>query len=111
MAGVVTVVGAQLTVVAVPFQLYELTGSSAWVGLTGVFGLDQRRVAGRLTPSGALQGKAGATRNPLRPEELERRYSFPKGRGDGQTIAIAESSTGGLISGNDGRARLTPPGR
>lgn len=38
-AGVVTVVGAQLTVVAVPFQLYELTGSSAWVGLTGVFGL------------------------------------------------------------------------
>ena len=38
-AGVVTVVGAQLTVVAVPFQLYELTGSSAWVGLTGLFGL------------------------------------------------------------------------
>ena len=35
----VTVVGAQLTVVAVPFQLYELTGSSAWVGLTGLFGL------------------------------------------------------------------------
>lgn len=31
-AGVVTVVGAQLTVVAVPFQLYALTGSSAWVG-------------------------------------------------------------------------------
>ncbi len=38
-AGVVTVVGAQLTVVAVPFQLYALTGSSAWVGLTGLFGL------------------------------------------------------------------------
>ncbi|WP_018334166.1 MFS transporter [Actinomycetospora chiangmaiensis] len=38
-AGVVTVVGAQLTVVAVPFQLYEMTGSSAWVGLTGLFGL------------------------------------------------------------------------
>jgi MFS family permease len=36
---VVTVVGAQLTVVAVPFQLFELTGSSAWVGLTGLFGL------------------------------------------------------------------------
>jgi hypothetical protein len=38
-AGVVTVVGAQLTVVAVPFQLFELTGSSVWVGLTGLFGL------------------------------------------------------------------------
>lgn len=35
----VTVVGAQLTVVAVPFQLFQLTGSSAWVGLTGLFGL------------------------------------------------------------------------
>ena len=38
-ANVVTVVGAQLTVVAVPAQIYALTGSSAYVGLTGVFGL------------------------------------------------------------------------
>jgi MFS family permease len=38
-AGVVTVIGAQLSVVAVPAQIYELTGSSAWVGLTGLFGL------------------------------------------------------------------------
>lgn len=38
-AGIVTVVGAQLTVVAVPAQLYDLTGSSTWVGLTGLFGL------------------------------------------------------------------------
>jgi MFS family permease len=38
-AGIVTVVGAQLTVVAVPTQIYELTGSSAYVGLTGLFGL------------------------------------------------------------------------
>ena len=38
-AAIVTVVGAQLSVVAVPTQLYELTGSSAWVGLTGLFGL------------------------------------------------------------------------
>ncbi|MCO1657273.1 MFS transporter [Pseudonocardia sp. S2-4] len=35
----VTVVGAQLSVVAVPAQIYELTGSSAYVGLTGLFGL------------------------------------------------------------------------
>ncbi len=38
-ANVITVVGAQLTVVAVPAQIYALTGSSAYVGLTGVFGL------------------------------------------------------------------------
>jgi MFS family permease len=38
-AGAVTVVGAQLSVVAVPAQIYELTNSSAYVGLTGLFGL------------------------------------------------------------------------
>ncbi|MFW0785406.1 MFS transporter [Gordonia sp. CPCC 206044] len=39
LANIVTVIGAQLTVVAVPAQIYEITGSSAYVGLTGVFGL------------------------------------------------------------------------
>jgi len=39
LANIVTVVGAQLTVVAVPAQLYADTGSSAYVGLAGVFGL------------------------------------------------------------------------
>jgi MFS family permease len=38
-ANIVTVIGAQLTVVAVPAQIYHLTGSSAYVGLTGLFGL------------------------------------------------------------------------
>jgi MFS family permease len=38
-ANIVTVVGAQLTVVAVPAQIYADTGSSAYVGLTGIFGL------------------------------------------------------------------------
>ena len=38
-ANIVTVVGAQLTVVAVPAQIYAMTGSSAYVGLTGIFGL------------------------------------------------------------------------
>jgi MFS family permease len=38
-ANIVTVVGAQLTVVAIPAQIYADTGSSAYVGLTGVFGL------------------------------------------------------------------------
>ncbi|MBD0023646.1 MFS transporter [Gordonia pseudamarae] len=39
LANIVTVVGAQLTIVAVPAQIYLITGSSAYVGLTGVFGL------------------------------------------------------------------------
>ncbi|MET8523726.1 MFS transporter [Nocardioides sp. NPDC004968] len=38
-AGIITMIGAQLTVVAVPAQIYADTGSSAYVGLTGVFGL------------------------------------------------------------------------
>jgi MFS family permease len=39
LAGVVTSIGAQLSVVAVPVQLFVLTGSSAYVGLSGLFGL------------------------------------------------------------------------
>ena len=38
-ANIITVIGAQLTVVAVPAQIYAMTGSSAYVGLTGLFGL------------------------------------------------------------------------
>jgi MFS family permease len=38
-ANIVTVIGAQMTVVAVPAQIYAITGSSAYVGLTGAFGL------------------------------------------------------------------------
>jgi len=32
-------IGGSLTVVSVPSQIYQITGSSAYVGLTGVFGL------------------------------------------------------------------------
>lgn len=38
-ANIVTVIGAQLTVVAVPAQIYSITRSSAMVGLAGVFAL------------------------------------------------------------------------
>ena len=38
-AGVVSQLGAQFTVVAVPVQLFELTKSSAYVGLAGLFAL------------------------------------------------------------------------
>lgn len=38
-ANIITVIGAQLTVVAVPAQIYADTASSAYVGLAGLFGL------------------------------------------------------------------------
>ena len=38
-ANIVTVIGAQLTVVAVPAQIYAITQSSGSVGLAGLFGL------------------------------------------------------------------------
>lgn len=38
-AHIIAMVGGQLTVVAVPAQIYSVTGSSAYVGLTGLFGL------------------------------------------------------------------------
>lgn len=38
-ANIITVIGAQLTVVAVPAQLYLDTGETFYVGLAGVFGL------------------------------------------------------------------------
>lgn len=38
-ANIVTVIGAQMTVVAIPAQIYHITGSSGYVGLSGIFGL------------------------------------------------------------------------
>ena len=38
-ANIITVIGAQLTVVAVPAQIYSLTNSSAMVGLTVLVGV------------------------------------------------------------------------
>jgi MFS family permease len=39
LAGIVTVVGGNLTIFAVPVQLYALTQNSAYVGLSGLFAL------------------------------------------------------------------------
>ena len=39
LAGIPTVIGANLTVFAVPVQLYALTQNSAYVGLSGIFAL------------------------------------------------------------------------
>lgn len=39
LAGIVTVIGGNLTIFAVPVQLYALTQNSAYVGLSGIFAL------------------------------------------------------------------------
>ncbi|WTL59513.1 MFS transporter [Nocardia sp. NBC_01499] len=38
-SGIVTMIGAQLSIVAVPQQIFQITGSSGYVGLAGLFGL------------------------------------------------------------------------
>ncbi|MFX0573869.1 MFS transporter [Nocardia nepalensis] len=38
-SGIVTIIGAQLSTVAVPQQIFQITGSSGYVGLAGLFGL------------------------------------------------------------------------
>ncbi len=62
--------------------------------LSGVFGLDQRRVARRLVATGTPQTAAGEANAPVGPADLEQRYSFPDGDCGGQTIAIAEFGGG-----------------
>ncbi|HEX5870899.1 MAG TPA: S53 family peptidase [Longimicrobium sp.] len=60
--------------------------------VTGVFGLDQRRVARRHTtgaPAAPAVAMAGPPA-PLGPAEVEAHYGFPPGDGAGQAIAIAE---------------------
>ena len=72
--------------------------------VTGVFGLDDRRVARRNSPVAAAQ--RGAVKNPakaakktnglqpLGPADFEARYNFPPGTGKGQQIGIAEFDGG-----------------
>src|SRR5271157_608015 len=58
--------------------------------VTGVFGLDQRKMVwrkGRRAPAAAAVADALA---PLTPSELEKRYNFPAGDGAGQSVAIGE---------------------
>jgi kumamolisin len=55
--------------------------------VTGVFGLDQRRVARRKS---AVAPAAASALVPMGPDDLEALYGFPAGDGSGQTVAIAE---------------------
>ena len=57
--------------------------------VTGVFGLDERRMAKR-----KFGAAAGAALAPLTPADLEQRYNFPPGDGTGQSIGIAEFGGG-----------------
>ncbi|MER5730283.1 S53 family peptidase [Streptomyces sp. NPDC002138] len=56
--------------------------------VTGVFGLDQRRVARRAAVRGS------GSRGSLTPDDLEKLYSFPPGHGHGQKIGVAEFGGG-----------------
>jgi kumamolisin len=58
--------------------------------VTGVFGLDERRVARRGTGAPAATKAPVASRAALGPNDLETRYNFPSGDGEGQKIGIAE---------------------
>ena len=59
--------------------------------VTGVFGLDQRRVARRVPGIPPTQESAEAVaQGALSPADLEERYRFPAGEAEGQTVAIAE---------------------
>jgi kumamolisin len=79
--------------------------------VTGVFGLDERRVAQRRLPVAAARrvpakapAKGKAPRRtgglqPLGPADFEARYNFPPGTGKGQQIGIAEIG-GGYFHGD-----------
>jgi kumamolisin len=56
--------------------------------ITGVFGLDQRRVARR------RHGATTALTQPVSPAQIATHYNFPPGNGAGQTVAIAEFGGG-----------------
>jgi kumamolisin len=61
--------------------------------VTGVFGLDQRRMARRKAAPAKVATHSIALL-PLTPSDLEARYNFPPGDGAGQSIAIAEFGGG-----------------
>src|SRR5579859_281902 len=61
--------------------------------VTGVFGLDQRRMA-RRKRAATSSASAATSLSPLGPADLEQRYNFPPGDGAGQEIAIAEFGGG-----------------
>ena len=70
--------------------------------ISGVYGLDQRRMAHRHARS-ATAAAVSVGLQPLTPADLQSRYDFPTGDGAGQTIAIAE------FGENIGNGQVLPP--
>jgi kumamolisin len=64
--------------------------------VTGVFGLDERKMARRKAETAATAAKAAALA-PLAPADLEQRYNFPTGDSQDQQIAIAEFGGGYFV--------------
>jgi len=62
--------------------------------VTSILGLSERRVARRRCSAPGLRNAAARAVRPLSPADLETRYSFPPGDGNGQTIAIAQFGGG-----------------
>lgn len=62
--------------------------------VTGVFGLDQRRVARRKMATAPIHTTAAHGLAPMTPADLEQHYNFPPGDGQGQVVAIAEFGGG-----------------
>jgi kumamolisin len=62
--------------------------------VTGVFGLDERRVARRKAVHTATAATVSSKMIPLSPPVLQDHYNFPPGTGEGQQIAIAEFEGG-----------------
>jgi kumamolisin len=67
--------------------------------VTGVFGLDQRRVAHRVGGGALAVEPAAEEASAFGPAALEKHYAFPTGGGNGQTVGIAEF--GGAYSQED----------
>lgn len=59
--------------------------------ISGVAGLDQRRMANR--HAAAAAAAPAAALKPLTPADLRTRYAFPNGNGQGRAVAIAEFGT------------------
>ena len=65
--------------------------------ITGVFGLDTRKMAHRKATAAATTAHAAGALAPLTPADLEARYNFPPGDAAGQKIAIAEFGGGYFV--------------
>lgn len=63
--------------------------------VTGVFGLDERRMARR---KAVIEARRAIVPSALTPADLEQRYNFPPGDCAGQTIGIAEFGGGYFAS-------------